>query len=245
MKKIILIVLILLFTTGFMYSRNSREKVDESYSFKGIDTISVSLTVLDIEVIGSNRNSVEIELINIPDKIKVEVVKSKGHLNITSNIKRMFNINTFNSRIVLHVPNDIELDLKAVAGDISVDDFIGDITSKTTAGDHTFNNVEGSIYSKTTAGDQTFNNVIGSFDSVTTAGDIRGKNITIDSDVYFSTTAGDIRVDFTNDLSDISFELSSLIGDIKVNNSKDARSYSSSTGKYVVTGRTTFGDQTY
>ncbi len=226
MKKVFLIIIVIIAAT-VIFSKNVNENNSSAYSYTGIKNIKTSMVIINIEVIGSDRRDVELEYVNIPDEIKLEVEKKGDTLSIVSNYKKKwFNgINLSKFKLIVYAPESTDLNLESVAGKISV------------------RGINGQVITSTTAGKQSFENLTGVIKATTTAGDINGTNITLYGDSDFETTAGNIRIDFKNSLDDISFDMKAVVGEIEVNNNSKGREYSNSSGLYRLNTKSVFGNQ--
>ncbi len=227
MLKMILVTMFC--SMALLFAKNFRNKSDVSHSYTGIDKIDVDLSLLDIVVIGSDRNDVEVKLINIPKNIVMDIIKDENRLIISSNSdKKWFKFLPLpNSRVIIYIPNDLKLELNNIAGSIEVQDF------------------SGIIRSKSTAGRQTYNNILGTITASSKAGNIVGEDVFFNGDSKFITTGGDININFNNNPDEISFDLEAIIGNIDFDNIDQGRTYNSTDGIYSINARSIFGDQVY
>lgn len=212
-----------------LFAKNFKDRSKISHSYTGIDKIDVDFSLLDIIIVGSDRNDVEVNLINIPKNIVIDIIKTENRLVVSSNSERRLLkfLPLPNSRVIIYIPNHIKLELNNIAGSIEVQDFSGIIRSKSTAGKHTYNNILGTI-------------------SVSSkAGNIVVEGIAFNGDSKFITTEGDININFSNDLDEISFDLEAIIGNIDFDNIDQGRRYNSADGIYSINARSIFGDQVY
>ena len=71
------------------------------------------------------------------------------------------------------------------------------------------------------------------------------KSISIFPDADFDATSGNIEIDFTNDLEDLSFDLTATSGDLEVGRREAEKRLKIERGGYTVRGVTSSGDQEY
>jgi len=155
------------------------------------------------------------------------------------------------------------LDIETSSGDIEITDLVGDSEIESTSGDQEYRNVKGTIESKASSGDITFSDFNGDLDIEATSGDIElrkgsgalqvrttsgeidGEGITLTGDADFDATSGNIEIDFTNDIGDLSFELTATSGDLEVGSREAEKRLRIERGGYTVRGVTSSGDQQY
>lgn len=133
MKKIILM---LCCGCEIIFSRGLGEKSVISYSYKGINEIVTTLSVLDVEVLGSDRSDTVVELVAIPKEINIDIEIIGARLIVRSTVDKWFNSMPFSkNRIIIHVPNHFDLDLTNGTGDTEIDNVIGSLKVNTLSGD--------------------------------------------------------------------------------------------------------------
>ena len=156
-----------------------------------------------------------------------------------------------------------DLEIRTSSGDIVAKNVKGDLSVRTTSGDHEYYDVTGDLAIVATSGDifvEDFNGKLtlestsgdveleeanGEFEIRSTSGSIEGYNVLLKGDAFFKASSGDIEIDFENDLDDLSFDLSSSSGDIKVGSDSADKKLKISRGGYEVTGITSSGEQRY
>ena len=121
----------------------------------------------------------------------------------------------------------------------------GSIKSTASSGDITFIDFDGDLEIEATSGDVELKTGKGTLSVRTSSGEIDGDEITLTGDADFDATSGNIEVDFTNDLSDLSFDLSATSGDLEVGRQEAEKRLKIERGGYTVRGVTSSGDQEY
>ena len=116
-------------------------------------------------------------------------------------------------------------------------------TAESSSGDIKVANVTGKISVESSSGGIGFEDVNAKINAKSTSGNIRGANVKLTGDSNFEASSGDVSIDLTNDVDQMSFELKSSSGDLKVGNSRRAEDrLLLKRGGYLVTGRSTSGD---
>ncbi len=198
----------------------------------------------------------------IPNGVELDIVNSSGDVEVYNLRASESKIRSTSGDILLKgvISN---LMVETSSGDIEIYDLIGDSKIRSTSGDQDFNNVkgtlettassgditfiefEGDIKSTATSGDVKFRDGKGSIKIRTTSGDIDGEDITLNGNSSFEATSGNVRVDFTNNIEDISFNLSATSGGLQVGSQESGNRLIIDSGMYMVRGFTTSGDQEY
>lgn len=155
------------------------------------------------------------------------------------------------------------LTIETSSGDIQIDGLIGDSRLASTSGEHELTNLKGNIKTKASSGDITisgFDGEIvaratsgdikirggkGTLEVETTSGNIDGNEITLTGHASFDATSGNIAIDFTNHLDEMSFDLRATSGDLNVGQRSADKKLIVEGGGYRVTGVSSSGDQDY
>ena len=147
---------------------------------------------------------------------------------------------------------DIEIDgltgdseIESTSGDQELYGLNGDIETQASSGDITIEKFDGELEIEATSGDVKIRNGAGTLKVRTSSGSIDGNDITLKGDAYFDATSGDVEIDFTNDLDDLSFDLTATSGDIEVGSRSAEKRLRIDRGGYRVIGVTSSGDQEY
>ena len=200
--------------------------------------------------------------LTIVDGVKLDIDNSSGDVNVanlrasTSKIEASSGDITLRSIIAnLEVETssgDIDIDgltgdseIESTSGDQDIYNSKGDIQTRASSGDITISGFKGEIEVQATSGDVEIRKGVGSIRARTSSGNIDGYGIELNDNCYFDATSGDIEIDFENDLDDLSFDLSSSSGDIKVGSDSADKKLKISRGGYKVTGITSSGEQRY
>ena len=200
--------------------------------------------------------------ITIPEGVALDIDNSSGDINVANLRATESTIEASSGDITLK-SIICNLEVETSSGDIEISNLIGDSEIESTSGDQDFRNVKGSIESTASSGDITFIDFDGDLEIEATSGDVElktgkgtlsvrtssgeidGDEITLTGDADFDATSGNIEVDFTNDLSDLSFDLSATSGDLEVGRQEAEKRLKIERGGYTVRGVTSSGDQEY
>jgi len=200
--------------------------------------------------------------ITIPEGVELEIDNSSGDVNVANLRAAKSKIEASSGDITLRgiICN---LEVETSSGDIDIVDLIGDSEVESTSGDQEYRNVKGSIEATSSSGDITFVDFDGDLDVKatsgdvelrtgkgalqvrTTSGEIEGENITLTGNADFDATSGNIEVDFTNDLNELSFDLTASSGDLEVGDREAEKRLKIQREGYLVRGVTSAGDQEY
>ncbi|MBC6400232.1 MAG: DUF4097 family beta strand repeat protein [Ekhidna sp.] len=200
--------------------------------------------------------------ITIPGDVKLDIDNSSGDVFVANLRVSESKIEATSGDITLR--NIIaNLEVETTSGDIDIADLIGDSEIESTSGDQEFENVKGTIETRASSGDITFEDFEGDLDIKATSGDIDlrggegklkvrtssgnidGVRVALTGDAYFDATSGDVKIDFTNDLDDLNFDLNATSGDLEVGSRKGEKRLIIERGEYTVRGTTSSGDQEY
>ncbi|WP_424961256.1 DUF4097 family beta strand repeat-containing protein [Ekhidna sp.] len=200
--------------------------------------------------------------VTITDGVKLDIDNSSGDINVANLRASSSNIEATSGDITLRsiVAN---LNVETSSGDIDIDGLTGDSEIESTSGDQEIYNSRGNIETRASSGDITvsgFNGKIeiqatsgdvdvrkgvGALKIRTSSGEIDGYGIEVNDDCYFDATSGNIEIDFTNDLDDLSFDLTATSGDLDVGNRSGEKRLVIDRGGIKITGTTSSGDQEY
>ncbi|MEQ9404015.1 MAG: DUF4097 family beta strand repeat-containing protein [Cyclobacteriaceae bacterium] len=210
---------------------------------------------------GYNLSESKIEL-TIRDGVKLDIDNSSGDIYVTGLSTDDSKIEATSGDITLkRIQADIEVETSS--GDISIDQLTGALEIQSTSGDQRIYNTDGDIDSRASSGDITISNFNGKMEMETTSGDvdirggigilnvqttsgnIEGDDIDLKGDAYFRASSGDVEIDFLNDLSEMSFDLTATSGNLSVGNKSGEKKLYIDRGGYKVTGVTSSGNQEY
>jgi hypothetical protein len=119
MKRFIMGSLAALTAVGIAWGSGNMN--DEQRNFKGIDRIEASLNLASIEVRAAKTGEVAMDIIDMPDAIEVITDQSGGKLRIEVKKPLVFIPFAFRGKILLTVPETVDLDLSSASGSIYVD----------------------------------------------------------------------------------------------------------------------------
>lgn len=136
------------------------------------------------------------------------------------------------------------VNLKASSGNISISDVIGNVDCKTSSGNITIKDLRKTfLTAMASSGEIVLNEVEGKLSVKCSSGNIKGENIRLDGDSNFNTTSGNINIYTKNGTEDLSFDLSSNSGDLRVGNNRKAEDrLVIKRGNILVTARATSGN---
>lgn len=205
-------------------------------NIKGVVNIKNSSSDIELtNIIGStaiNASYGNIYIDSLAGKLKIKL--ASGNIT-TSHIKGdSVDINSSYGNIVL---NHAEAAIKAnnTSGNTHLNSVKGNVRLNTSYGKQKLTNIKGSIVSKgvstevdlnkiegdlnisTSYGDINVNSCIGAVTMNATSGNISGKNITLTSNMVLNNTYGNIKMQLTNNDSDLSYDLLNTYGTIKLN----------------------------
>ena len=139
---------------------------------------------------------------------------------------------------------DGNLDCETSSGSIKVKDVDNTFfTAQSSSGDIRINNVNGKLRLQSSSGTIGVERITGSISAESTSGDIRGTEVRLTGDSNFEASSGDVTFYLLNDVNEMSFDLRSSSGDLKVGNNRKAEDrLQLKRGGILITGRTTSGD---
>lgn len=200
--------------------------------------------------------------ITITDGIRLDIDNSSGDVNVANLRASESKIEASSGNVTLKsiIAN---LDVETSSGDIEIDGLVGDSEIESTSGEQDITDVRGSLEAQASSGDITITNFKGDLDLEatsgdidlrggegeldvrTTSGEIDGDDITLTGDANFDASSGNIEIDFTNDLNDLSFFLTATSGDLEVGSRSGEKRLIIDRGGYKVEGVTSSGNQEY
>jgi hypothetical protein len=138
---------------------------------------------------------------------------------------------------------------QSVSGDLKINGINGNISVTSSSGNQIISAVRGNIESKAVSGDIKLNDCKGQLSVKTSSGDIIGKNIDLTGNSTLECVSGDIRIDFANDNKQLSYELSTISGDLSIDNGtiviRDEKRLLHNEGSIKVSGKTSSGNQIF
>lgn len=147
---------------------------------------------------------------------------------------------------------DVEIDgakgrieIESTSGDQELRSTAGDVEFKSTSGEISIRGFDGEIIGQATSGDISLSDGTGMLRLRTTSGEIEGNAITLTGDCEFNSNSGDVEMDFTNSIEELSFDLEASSGDLRVGNRSGEDELYIKRGGYLIRGVTTSGSQRY
>ena len=232
------------------------------------DIIGKTLVIkVDRKTNNRNRKNYKITVsridLTIINGVKLDIDNSSGDVNVANLRASTSRIEASSGDITLR--NIISnLKVETSSGDIDIDGLTGDSEIESTSGDQDIFNTKGNIETQASSGDITFSGVngkikvwatsgnveirkgVGSIKARTSSGNIDGYAIELNANSYFDATSGNVEMDFTNDLDDLSFDLTATSGDLEVGSRwSGEKRLVIDRGGIKVTGTTSSGDQKY
>ena len=137
------------------------------------------------------------------------------------------------------------LDVESTSGDQRLFDVEGDIDTRASSGDITISDFDGEVEVEATSGDIDLRGGTGSMSIRTTSGNIEGNDIRLTGNAYFKASSGDVEIDFENDVSELSFDLTATSGSLDAGNKSGEKKLYIDRGNLKVIGVTSSGDQDY
>jgi hypothetical protein len=216
--------------TGFWKSMEDHLQVDTT--FNGITSIVLVGDKCDIAIHGNSGTDVTIKydyhlkakglFSRNKDghcKLSYEINNSVLTLHVKRSNQSYSGISTLDesSSIDMHIPEGIDVRMDSDLGDIAAEGLKGKtIKLHSLLGDITAQNCSGNFDLNTALGDISLNDVQGKITSNTDLGDITGERITITEACRLTTSLGDIDVQLTNSLTECRLDLSTSLGNVKV-----------------------------
>ncbi|MEP5612876.1 MAG: DUF4097 family beta strand repeat-containing protein [Cyclobacteriaceae bacterium] len=208
-----------------------------------------------------NMTEAKIEL-TLKDGVQLDIENSSGDVFVTGLETEDSEIEATSGDITLERIT-ANLEVETSSGDISINQLVGELELESTSGDQEIYNTKGSIDSRASSGDLTISDFegdivleatsgdvdirggVGRVSVITSSGNIDGNGIGLTGDAYFKASSGNIEIDFENDLSELSFDLTATSGDLDVGNRSAEKKLYIDRGGFEVVGITSSGDQEY
>lgn len=210
---------------------------------------------------GYNLTESKIKL-TLRDGVRLDIDNSSGDVFVSDLTAEDSKIEATSGDITLKRVN-ANLEVETSSGDISINELEGELEVESTSGDQRIYNTTGNIDTNASSGDITITDFNGEVEIEATSGDvdlrggmgrltvrtssgnIEGDDIELTGNAYFKATSGDIEIDFENDLSDLSFDLTASSGSLDVGNKSGEKKLYIERGGIKVVGVTSSGDQEY
>jgi hypothetical protein len=176
-------------------------------------------------------------------KGKLNLISSSGDVRVDDFVGEIKSVATSGEQEYRKVDGD--LICRTTSGDFDLDHINGNIKLKTTSGDLNLEDCKGKIESVSTSGEFRISKSEAVVNIKTSSGDISTYDLKLTEESYFYSSSGEIDVDLQNEYEDLSFDLISSSGDLKVKNHKAEDLLRCGDGKIIVHGNSSSGDQTY
>lgn len=141
--------------------------------------------------------------------------------------------------------------VKSSYGNIDLTNITADVKISSKSGNVELEQVSGDLDISATYGNISMNTCKGNVAVQVSSGNVIGKNVTITDSAAFKSTYGDVRMNLTNNISDLSFDLQSVSGNIRVLTDgknavpSDNDKYYQQRGRVWVKAYTASGNQTF
>lgn len=210
---------------------------------------------------GSNKGESFIRL-EVPVKTEVNVENSSGNVQV-ENIDESVTVEASSGNVDI---KDVKGRLRAEAssGNVYISDVKGNVTSETSSGRQTISDIDGDLESKassgsirvsevkgrmeleTSSGEIKLDDVKGKLKAKSTSGGISGSEVALTGDSEFKSTSGSIRIDLSNDIEEVDFDLHGSSGSLKAGSSQGKGDLViNNRGKIKVYGKSSSGSQRY
>ncbi|MCW3070171.1 MAG: hypothetical protein JWO44_61 [Bacteroidetes bacterium] len=138
---------------------------------------------------------------------------------------------------------------QSVSGNIHLANVKGDANLSSSSGDQVLSGIEGNIRASAVSGNITVSDCKGDLTLNTSSGDLTGKNNRLTAESKLQTVSGDIKMNFSNDKKDMSYDLNSVSGSLCVENGtetiKEEKRLLLKQGAIMIKGTTSSGDQRF
>jgi DUF4097 and DUF4098 domain-containing protein YvlB len=171
------------------------------------------------------------------------LISSSGDVRVDDFVGEIKSVATSGEQEYRKVDGD--LICRTTSGDFDLDHINGNIKLKTTSGDLNLEDCKGKIESVSTSGEFRISKSEAVVNIKTSSGDISTYDLKLTEESYFYSSSGEIDVDLQNEYEDLSFDLITSSGDLKVKNHKAEDLLRCGDGKIIVHGNSSSGDQTY
>jgi hypothetical protein len=136
--------------------------------------------------------------------------------------------------------------IETKSGSVELRTSSGKAEVSTSSGDVTVDGQDGGLGIRTSSGTIRLGKTNGEVEARSQSGDIKGRDIRLAADSAFATSSGSIEIGFSNGLSDLRFDLEARSGSLRAgSSSSDGGRLVSGSGKILVKGSSSSGDQSY
>lgn len=202
--------------------------------------IQVKVPFDTIVKVGASSGRISVEKIN---SRTISLSSSSGRINV-SECNGPLQASASSGRISID-SCDGPKNVSSSSGRISVNNSDGDINANSSSGRQTYEQVEGSIVGSSSSGKISVSHAEGTLELQASSGNLRGEGVTLTGESSFRTSSGSINFDFSNDLSDFTFNLESSSGKINAGRTSARGIVVTGSGDILVAGKSTSGRQTY
>ena len=264
-QLVILILLVFLISFSLSASGNREDAAVRQYSYEGVDTLVIQdASIFEVEIRGQTSKELNVNFV-APAKTSFSLEQDHrgSGLFLTIRNKRISLPEFGDHKLVLSVPEQIDIEVESSTGSILIDGCNGSKSIQTTTGVITVRKGRGDVRSKSTTGGQEFREIVGAIDGEATTGSFRieecegsynlrtttgeqtGRKILLTGDSTFRASTGSIRMDLLNPLSELAFRLESTIGKIELGSTSASGELFIGSGDIEVTAKTTTGSQSW
>ncbi|WP_421765178.1 DUF4097 family beta strand repeat-containing protein [Ekhidna sp.] len=217
-------------------------KTNRNWKNYRLNESRIDLTIVDGVRLNIDNSSGDVNVANLrASESKIEA--SSGDITLRSIVANL-DVETSSGDIDIDGLTG-DSDIESTSGDQEIFNSTGNIETRASSGDITISGFNGKIEVQTTSGDVEIRKGVGAIKARTTSGEIDGYAIEINDNCYFDATSGNIEIDFTNDLDELSFDLTATSGDLEVGNRSGEKRLVIERGGLKVIGTTSSGDQEY
>ena len=140
--------------------------------------------------------------------------------------------------------SDASVVVDAAAGSVAVSSSSGEYRVSSGAGLQSYSSVQGRIRSRSSSGAVALEDFVGIISIATVSGDISGEAVLLSGNARFESVSGDIRIDLTNEASELAFDSSTVRGLVRIGD-REGRELRVGAGAIAVRSRTTSGTQRF
>ena len=177
------------------------------------------------------------------DSERLYAASSSGDISISSISSEITVKNSSGSVNLGMIDGDVLVE--SSSGNVELIDLTGAANATASSGNIRFSAIEGNIEASTSSGRIVLSATQGALDLRTTSGSIVGEDVLVSGDSVFESSSGNIDVDFSNQLNDLSFRLESSSGRLKVGNLRGEKNLAAGEGAINITGESSSGNQSY
>lgn len=208
-------------------------------NLKGMITVKVPKAVA-LEIDNSSGN---VLVKNLEGGEKLVLGASSGNVE-ASDIHRDLTATTSSGNIELSKVTG-HVKVRSSSGNQHLADIGGGVKSIASSGNVRIAHTQGMVDVYTSSGDVTLNDTAGGLKLKTSSGDVKGTEVLLKENADVKTTSGSVKIDFSNALSEMSFELTASSGSLRVGGDKSDRKLLLKQGGVLVRGVSSSGNQTY